>query len=713
MRRKRWLAGVAGLALASSVHAVAWASPTVEAEAEAGADVATMTVYGERRSYSAIDSDSALKVRTALEDTPQSISVIPEALIRDANLRSVGELLRFVPGAGAAQGEGHRDQIVLRGNNTTADFFVDGLRDDVQYYRPLYNLERVEVLRGSNALAFGRGGGGGVVNRITKAPVLERRAATLFGGVDSFGGYFAEADINQPLSDISGLRLNAFYEDGRNHRDVFALERFGANPTLRLEPGKNTALILSYEYLNDFRIVDRGVPSLGGTPIRGFRDTFFGDADVNEAELAAHIVRARASHAFSDRLELSAQFVFGDFDKSYRNAFAATAVSFNPSTGAGSLGVEAYFDPTTRRNLIGQANLVWRTKTGPIRHTLLGGLEAGDQRTANQRINGFFDGGEPVTSLGRRTVAGLSDPFVVPAITFRAGPGNRNVETDALLFSGYVQDQLDWGPVQLLLGGRYDRFDLEVRDLLAGQTFQRTDGVFSPRAGLVYQATPNLSGYFSYARSFLPQSGDQFLSLDASLEALAPERFNSYEVGVKWNPTERLAFTAALYQLVRDNTRAPSGEAGIIVLTGAQRARGLELSLQGELTRHWSLAASYALQEAELTSGTTAAPAGRESALTPRHTFTLWSRHDLTGRFGVAGGVTYAAESFAAISNATRLPGYTRLDAALYLRLTDHVEAQVNLENLTNVAYFPTAHTDNNITTGAPINAAFRLRAVF
>lgn len=709
---KRWVACVAGLALASAVQSIAWASSAPEAEPDA-ADLAPMTVYGERRSYGAVDSGSALKVRTALEDTPQSISVIPEALIHDANLRNIGELLRFVPGAGAAQGEGHRDQVVLRGNNTTADFFVDGLRDDVQYYRPLYNLERVEVLRGSNALAFGRGGGGGVVNRVTKTPALEHRFAALFGGVDSFGGYFAEADINQPLGESAGLRLNAFYEDGRNHRDVFELERFGANPTLRLEPGRNTALIVSYEYLDDFRIVDRGVPSLGGLPIRGFRDTFFGDAQINEADLEAHIVRARAEHIFSDQLEVSAQFVFGDFDKSYRNAFAATAVSFNPVSGAGSLGVEAYFDPTTRTNLIGQANVIWRPQTGPIRHTLLGGIEAGDQRTANQRINGFFDSGVPTTSLGRRTVAGLTDPFFIPAVTFRAGPGNRNVETDAQLFSAYVQDQLSWGPVQLILGGRFDRFDLEVRDLLAGQTFQRTDGVFSPRAGLVYEARPNLSAYFSYARSFLPQSGDQFLSLDASLEALAPERFNSYEVGVKWNIRERLAFTAALYQLARDNTRAPSGAAGVIVLTGQQRSRGLELSLQGEITRHWSLAASYALQEAEITSGTTAAPAGRESALTPRHTFTMWSRHDLTDRFGVAGGVTYAAESFAAISNATRLPGYTRLDAALYLRLTNHVEAQVNLENLTNVAYFPTAHTDNNITTGAPINAAFRLRAMF
>jgi catecholate siderophore receptor len=674
---------------------------------------APIVVLGERRTYAPVNSGSALKFDAPLKDTPQSISVVSEALIEDANLRSIGEVLRFTPGATHAQGEGHRDQVVLRGNNTTADFFVDGLRDDVQYYRPLYNLERVEVLRGANALAFGRGGGGGVINRVTKAPVLEGRFASLFGGADSFGGFFAEADVNQPLGQGAGLRLNAFYEDGRNHRDVFFLERFGANPTLRLEPGKNTALILSYEYLNDFRIVDRGVPSLGGTPIRGFRDTFFGDADINEADLEAHILRARAEHSFSDRLELAAQFVFGDFDKVYRNAFPATAVSFDPVTGAGSLGVEAYVDPTTRRNAIGQLVATWRPTTGPISHTFIAGLEAGDQQTENQRINGFFDSGVATTSSGRRTVVGLNDPLVIPPITFRAGPGNRSVATDAQIFSVFVQDQLAWGRFQLILGGRYDRFDLTVDDLLANAEFQRTDDVFSPRAALVFQATPDVSVYASYARSFLPQSGDQFLSLDLSLEALEPERFDSTEVGVKWNILEHLAFTAALYRLERDNTRAPSGTAGVIVLSGEQRSRGLELSLAGEITRRWRVAAAYALQEAEITSGTTAAPTGREIALTPRQTFSLWSRYDATRRFGFAGGVTFASDSFAAISNATVLPSYARLDAALFWRLTDRLEAQVNLENLTNVTYFPTAHTDNNITTGAPINAALRLRALF
>ena len=703
---KVWVSVCAAAVLGA---APAWAAE----EAPAPAESEIITVIGERRGYDAPIVTSALKTPTLLRDTPQAVTVVTEALIEDANLRGIGDVVRFTPGATIGQGEGHRDQITLRGNNTTADFFVDGLRDDVQYFRPLYNLERVEILKGANALAFGRGGGGGVVNRVTKTPGLDQSFATLFGGVDTFGAYAIEGDVNAPLTDQLAVRLNAFYEDGRNHRDVFELERFGFNPTLLFAPSDRTRFVLSYEYLNDFRVVDRGVPSFGGLPLTGFDNTFFGVEGINESDFDAHIVRLRGEHDFTEDLRLSGQFLFADFDKRYRNVFPATAVSFDPVTGAGSLGIEAYDDPTTRRNVFGQLNLTWRLETGPIRHLFLAGLETGDQLTDNQRINGFFDSGVPTTVSGRRTVVPLSQTLQAPPITFRAGNGNRSVLTDAEILSIYVQDQLEWGPFQLIVGGRYDRFDLTVDERLGGNTFQRLDEFISPRAGLVYKPIEPISLYASYSRSFLPQSGDQFLSLDPSLEALEPEQFDNVEVGFKWDIRERLAFTAALYELERENTRAPSGQAGVIVLTGESRARGLELSLSGALTERWSAVAAYTLQEAEITAGTVAAPSGREIAQTPTNLFSFWSRYDFTRRFGAGLGLTRQGDSFAAISNRTLLPSFTRLDAALYLALTDRIEAQVNIENLTNTDYFPTAHTDDNITTGAPINARLSLRARF
>lgn len=696
--------GAAGLAILA-----AGAARAAEADAEASAQI---IVPGERPGYRADIVTSATKTPTPLRDVPQSVTVVTQELIEDANLRSIADIIRLTPGATIGQGEGHRDQITIRGVNSTADFYLDGLRDDVQYYRPLYNLARVEVLKGANALAFGRGGGGGVVNRVTKVPGQDA-FATFEAGVDTFGAYALQGDGNIELSETLSARLNGLYEDGRNHRDVFEFERYAANPSIAWRPDADTILVASYEYLKDFRVVDRGVPSLDGRPIRGLRDTFFGVEGLNEANLDAHVARLRGEHEVSEALSVSGQFFYGDYDKSYRNAFPAGPLSADPDEAAAALPVEAYFDPTERRNLFGQVNATWKTATGPVRHLFLGGLEAGDQRTRNQRINGFFDSGVPTTSSGRRTVIPFVDPIAFPEISFRAGEGNRSVETDAQLFSVYVQDQAELGPVQLTVGVRYDRFDLEVEDRLASAVFTRIDDLVSPRAGLVVKPIEPLSFYASFSRSFLPQSGEQFLSLDLTSEALRPERFDNYEIGAKWDVLPRLAFTAALFQLERTNTRAPSGEAGVVVLTGEQRSRGLELGLSGEVSDRWSVFAGYTLQDAEITSDTAAAPAGRDVAQVPRHIVSLWSRYDFTKRFGAAFGLQHQGDSFAAISNATVLPSFTRLDAALFFALTERLEAQVNLENLTNGEYFPTAHTDNNITTGAPINARFTIRAKF
>lgn len=669
-------------------------------------------VTGHRQGYLAQNSTASTKTATPLLDTPQSLTILSQAFIEDAGLRSISDVIRFTPGASPGQGEGNRDQLTLRGVNTTADFFVDGLRDDVQYFRPLYNVERVEILKGANALAFGRGGGGGVINRVTKTAGPGNFGA-LSGGVDSFGAFAFEGDANGEISENAFGRIGVFYEDGRNHRDVFSLERFGATPTFTWQPGSATRLTLAYEYLRDFRVADRGIPSLNARPIAGFRDAFFGVEGLNESDLTAHIVRARIEHQFGNQLSISGQFSWGDYAKAYRNVFAATAVSNDPRTRLASLGVEAYFDPTHRRNVFGQANVEWRAQTGPIGHVVLAGIEAGNAATENQRLNGFFDSSLLTSQSGRRVSVALADPLSVPPITFRAGPANRNVTSDGDVFSIYVQDQAKLGDFELIVGGRYDRFALDIANLLDAARFSRVDGVISPRAGLVYKPIAAASLYASYARSFLPQSGEQFLSLDPSLASLRPERFDSYEIGGKWDLAPGLNLTAALYQIDRTNSRAPSGQAGLVVLTGQSRTRGLELSLLGALAPHWHVYGGYTYQDGQITSNTAAAPAGRQIGQVPHHLFFAWSRYDFTQRFGASLGLQRQQSSFASISNTTLLPGFTRLDGALFFVLTPRLEAQIQIENLTNAQYFPAAHTDNNISTGAPRNARMTLRAKF
>jgi catecholate siderophore receptor len=627
---------------------------------------------------------------------------------------TIGDVLRYVPGATVGQGEGHRDQITLRGNNTTADFFVDGLRDDVQYYRGLYNVERIEILKGPNAMIFGRGGGGGVVNRVTKKP-----AANAFvrgsGSVDSEGAFHFDLDANQPFGPDAAGRLNAVYEDFNNHRDVYGGRRFALNPTVAFSIGGLTRIDLSYEYEDDERIVDRGVPSVNGRPLRGFRDTFFGDVEANRSEFDAHILKGRVEHQLTESLSVTSKLLYGDYDKAYQNVYPATAVTTTPA-GVRQFGIEAYRDTTQRENLFSQTDFIWKGATGSLSHVLLAGFEYGDQSTRNERINGFFTG-VATTSSGRRTVINLTDPIRVPNVEFRSGPtgaGNRAVATDAEVLAFYLQDQISFGDhVDLIAGLRHDRFKLRVENLFTSAAVSRTDNLWSPRLGLVLKPIEPLSFYLSYSRSYLPQSGDQFLSLDATSATLEPEKFDNYELGVKWDIRPSLNFTAAIYQLDRTNTRV-NLTGGVVALSGEQRSQGLELSLTGDITRNWHVSAGYALQDAEVRSATTACTSGDcEVPQVPKHQASLWTRYDVTPRFGAGFGVYHQSKSFASITNQVVLPSYTRVDAALFFRIMDGVEAQVNVENLFNETYFLTAHNDNNITPGAPTSVRGTIRLSF
>ena len=269
----------------------------------------------------------------------------------------------------------------------------------------------------------------------------------------------------------------------------------------------------------------------------------------------------------------------------------------------------------------------------------------------------------------------------------------------------YAQDQLRLSDVfEIVAGLRFDSLKIDVNDLRPnGGLFERRDRLWSPRLGLIARPMHDLSLYASYSRSYLPQSGDQFSSLTDVTDGLKPERFDNYEAGAKWEVLDGLLATAAIYQLDRSNTRATDPlDPTHTILTGKQRSRGLELGLERSVTARWLISAGYTLQNAEIVSSTASAPAGRKVPLVPRHSFSLWNRYDLTRQLGVGLGVIARSKSYASISNAVKLPGYTRLDAALFYKLPNGFEAQINAQNLLGAHYFPTASNDNNIGPGAP-----------
>ena len=712
------------IVLASAYSLIALSAPVFAAEAASDMDLAAATasasadaaeegesilVQGERPTYGVSQTSTATRTDTPIKDIPQALTVITKAQIEDQVLRSVGELLYFVPGATPGTGEGNRDQITLRGNNTSADFFRDGVRDDVQYFRDFYNVERVEVLKGPNAMIFGRGGGGGVINRVTKRSSLRPGRDFAIVG-DSEGSIRLTGDVDQPLGNGVGLRVSGVYENGESFRRQVDLERYAINPTLGWTAGPNTRVDLSYEYFRDRRTADRGVPSLNGEPVEGFDRTFFGDPDKSFAKANVNIATLAVEHRFADGLTLRNRTLLGAYDKFYQNVYPNSAVL--PATGIfpERVRLAAYSLRTDRTNLFSQTDLVWENRLAGIDQTLLFGFELGGQKSRNHRINGTISG---VGVIDGNAVP-VSDPTVDVDLVFAPIASNDDNRTRATVAAVYVQDQIRLSPMfEIVAGLRFDSFKLTVDDLrpAVNTEFSRRDQLWSPRLGLVFKPQENLSFYASYSRSYLPQSGDQFAALNPTAEALKPERFDNYEIGAKWEPIEGLLATAAIYQLDRSNTQAvdPLNPANR-VLTGEQRSKGLELGLERSISDRWLISAGYAWQKAEIIETTAAAPEGREVPLVPRHSFSLWNRYDVTDKLGLGLGVIARSKSYASISNAVKLPGYARVDVAAFYDLAKGIEAQLNIENLFNADYFPTAHNDNNIAPGAPttIKAALR-----
>ncbi|MFL6746869.1 MAG: TonB-dependent receptor [Sphingomicrobium sp.] len=672
------------------------AAPALATEAakDAAADAGTgagpdIVITGERIPYGVRVTTTATKTATDVRNVPQALTIVSSQQIADQQIRSVGEMLLFVPGASYNSGEGNRDTIVLRGNSSTADFFVDGMRDDVQYFRDFYNVDRVEVLKGPNAMIFGRGGGGGIVNRVLKRPSLSV-ARSGIASADGWGARRFSADLDQPLTSAAAIRLNGLYENSDSFRHHVDLKRYGINPTAALLLGPDTRIDFSYEYFHDRRTADRGVPSLAGEPLRGFTRDFFGDPDDSFAKADVNIATVAIEHRFAEGMTLKNRTMVGDYNKFYQNIFA------NSSAASGIVVLGAYNNRNDRRNLFSQTDLVWENKLAGIDQTLLVGFEFGQEKSRNKRLTGRF--------VGQNFVP-LSEPTLNANVVFEPAASDADNRVHANVAAIYAQEQLrpaNW--IEIVLGIRYDSLKIDVDDLRAtgGGQFGRTDHLWSPRVGLVFKPAENLSIYASYSRSYLPQSGDQFSSLTDITEGLKPERFDNYEFGAKLQLPGGLLATAAVYKLDRTNTRATDPISHLTVLTGAQRSRGIELGLERSVSSRWLIAGGYSYQKAEITETTTAAPAGREVPLVPRHSFSLWNRYDFTKQIGAGVGVIARSKSYATISNQVKLPGYARIDAALYYRLPWGVEAQVNFENLFGAHYFPAANADNNISPGAP-----------
>jgi catecholate siderophore receptor len=676
----------------------------------------TVGVYANRTSV-------ATKTNTPLINIPQSVSVITKEFIQDQGFQTLTDVTRYVPGVAIHQGEGNRDELVIRGVDSSANFYVNGFRDDVQYFRDLYNAQSVEVLKGPSALTFGRGAGGGLVNRTLK----EADGTRIYEATAQTGSYNdrrVSLDAGQAVNENVAVRLNTFYDNSDTFRDYGHFERYGFNPTVTLKPTDDTKIKLSYEYYHDLRLADRGNPSLGipGGATRfnptvpfapnGDLTTFYGSPIYNQARVDVQTGIAVVEHDFGNGLTAKNSTLYADYNRGYRNVYPG-GTGGGPGGGAVTpdltqVSLNAYQNDTPRENAFNQTDFIYKTATGPVFHTVAFGTEFGRETGLSRRDSGIF----PNNGNRAFDVVNPFNPTYFGPVLFTHLPSDANSKYRLNIASGYVQDQIEatrW--LQFLLGARYDSFDLSAFDFNTNINRSRVDEKVSPRVAIIVKPIESLSIYTAYSTSFLPASGDQFSALSPGTLILQPQKFESTEVGVKWNIQPRLLFTAALYELNRTNVPIPDpNNPGFFFPSGANQIRGFESAVTGYVTAEWQTVFGYAYTDARVTSATspTIVP-GNRVQLVPFNQFAWWNKYQIDARWAASLGIIYFSDSFASSDDTVRLPGFWRFDAGLFAKIDETWSAQLNVENIFDTGYWATADGNNNISPGQ--GRTFRLLA--
>lgn len=691
--------------------------------------------------YLATGTFTATRTNTKLLDIPQAVSIVTKKQMEDRAVLSLGQALQYTPGVVVSQGEGSRDQVLIRGQNTTADFYVDGMRDDAEYFRDIYNIDSVEVLKGPSALIFGRGGGGGIINRVTKkADFNTIRNFWVYTG--SFAQKRLTADVGQAINNDLAFRLNGMYEHSYGFRDHFKLERYGINPAFTWRPLERTFVTASYEHFSDRRTADRGIPSIGGIFVGDYvlqpGQPWFGGSRSDLFGMPSNIVHNRfdavrvvEDHTTDFGLNIHNQTAFVSYGRQTEMAFPDDDGAVNANL---QVPLRGYRNDKPRVNIFNRTDLTYGFEMTPdIRHTVLVGAEFGYQKSFDWRNRGLWN--DPVPRRANRVLwTTVFNPTVYNQMFFTQMQRRRRTDLDVA--SGYIQDQIAITPyIDVLAGVRFDSFSLRFQSNLNedgvyttgpdATRLGRVDNVWSPRFGLVVKPWDGLSLYGAYSRSFLPAAGDQFTNLDGELvrgavdpQTLAPQSFKNIEAGFKAQVMPRLLFTGAIYQLDRNNQIIEYQEDFNLVTS--TRTSGGEIALIGNPTDEWSVTLGYGHQRSNITRADRDFAVGKVTPSVPLNTFSFWNKYDMSslfdaspGTIGVGGGVIHNSSFFPSPDNAVLIPGYTRVDGAVYVQLSENISGQLNIENIGGIRYYPTAHRNNLISPGAPRSALFTLHARF
>jgi catecholate siderophore receptor len=688
-------------------------APTTEIELPDGTRARSSTmkeveVEGRSIPFKAHESSTGMKGSAPLRDIPQTVNVVPQALIETQGAINVSDALRNVAGITLASGEGgfRGDNISIRGFAARTDRYVDGMRDNGQYARDTFNVERVEVLQGASSMLFGRGGTGGVVNTITKRPSGDPSAsasATL--GSDDF--MRVTADVDQPLGEAVGLRVAALWHEAGSFRDVVETERKGLAPSFVVEPGDATRIDASLLWQEQRGIADYGTPWNNATnrPADVPISNFYGPGKDAFENFDVYGARVAISHEFSDAFTLRNTTGYDHVERFTGYARPGGVLSEAPGTLVSLAGNQ--LRANSQINLHNQTDLLFDVRTGNVDHHVATGVELGWEDFAYRAI--ACNANPALSPLRCLASVPLFDPqsVVQPDLirSFGNFPLSNYDKVDSETVALYLQDRIVLSDRWSIVGGiRHDRFEAALRQMLTGQRFARTDDFTSYRLGAVFQPNDAQSWFASWSTSFNPSA--ETFGLNASTAELDPEENRNFEVGVKLTPWgERFGVNLAAFDLTKTNARTvDANNSSVTVLEGEQRTRGVQIDLQGNLTEQWLLSAGVAFMDPEVTKSNTVTSGipieGKTPANATDRQANLWTVYDLGNGFEIGGGAFHTGKRYADATNLKAVDAYTRWDAYAAWR-SRSMRVALNAYNLTDEKYIDYAHSAF-VTWGEP-----------
>jgi catecholate siderophore receptor len=618
-------------------------------------------------------------------DTPQTVTVISQEVMQEQGATTLRDVLRNVPGLTITAGEGGNpagDNLTLRGFAARNDIFIDGVRDLSPQARDPFNLEQVEVVKGPGSAYTGRGSTGGSINLINKTPGIRRVLAGTFDlGTDSTRR--ATADVNLPIGDSVAFRLNLLaHHSGVAGRDVVEFDRWGVAPSLTFGLGKPTRFTVSYYKLKQDNISDYGIPWVPlannvlvehrDRPAPVPRDTFYGFRDRDFEKLNSDLVTLRFEKDFNDALSLRNQFRFAN---SSRDSMA-TPPRF-ASNNSTVINREMRSWITEDRIWDNQTDFIAHFSTGKIEHSLVTGINF--TRENNQRVTR--------TALNSQTTLLNPNPDDVFTGVITVSPivGDITANSQAL----YVFDTAKLGSKWELNGGlRWDRFDADGIVTQTGAPVSRVDRMLSTKAGVVFKPASQGAIYASYGSSLNPSL--EGLSYNTATTVIDPEKTYTLEAGSKWGLfSGRVLLSGAVFRVEKFNARVPGlpGEPAQ-VLEGKQRVDGIELSVEGSLTKAWQVLAGYTLLDSATVESRNTGEIGKTLVNTPRNSFNLWSTYSLRNGFHFGGGARFVDRRFGNTINTRFVDAYWTFDVMASYPISRFMDLKLNIYNLSDKFYF-------------------------